>query len=480
MNKTEISEIAQIVASALSGQKHALTYPAGTPVNNYVHGNGGLFSTAGLDQDVFSTIVAPQGIGSVLPVYPSIDTNPIYSILTGIRAATGSQKDAVCDIPQTAGLMKACEQTSVFGRYEKITSELELNRVGQRVNRGEMTDLRLVNTPQFMGGLMNPSQMPGADILSNEIRARIMEVGFSLAVELGSQIWVGTPANNSANGGYKEVTGLDLLINTGKIDYTSGVACPSLDPDVKNFNFNLVSGDAPDIVEHITMVARYIKKMANDSGLSPATWYLAIRPELANELWNVWPCRYSTYRCGNGASEAIPSYDAAAGIAMRDQMRAGQFLLIDGEQWPVVLDNGIYEYNSTNNANVPAGQFASDIYFVPMTVKGNRAVTYMEYMDYSKSCLPALSGIVGSQEFWTDGGRFLWTNAKNAWCLQWLCKVEPRIVLRTPQIAGRIMRVRYAPLQHFRDADPASSYFVNGGATYRANRTGYSEWNALQ
>ena len=46
-----------------------------------------------------------------------------------------------------------------------------------------------------------------------------------------------------------------------------------------------------------------------------------------------------------------------------------------------------------------------------------------------------------------------------------LAKTEPRLLLRTPQIAARLTNLRYTPLSHERDWNPASSYFANGGRT---------------
>ena len=55
-------------------------------------------------------------------------------------------------------------------------------------------------------------------------------------------------------------------------------------------------------------------------------------------------------------------------------------------------------------------------------------------------------------------------------------KTEQRIVLRTPQLAGKIQNVKYVPLQHLRSSDPASPYHRDGGVSLRNERTAYAVW----
>ena len=122
----------------------------------------------------------------------------------------------------------------------------------------------------------------------------------------------------------------------------------------------------------------------------------------------------------------------------------------------------------------------NDIYFVPLTVRGGLATTYWEYLDYSRGAMVgAADGNYAPGDFWTDGGRYLW-HKKPAlnWCVQLLAKIEPRIILLTPQLAGRLQNVQYCPLQHERTPFPGDPYFVNGGvSTARSGPSFYSDWN---
>src|SRR3990167_1426759 len=135
------------------------TSPSGTPSTPYYTGPGGLFGVQGLERDVISTRVQPKGIAGVLPARGSMLTNPLFAYITGFLDVTGSVADGVCDDPQTAGPGKSCIQTAAYGRYSFLTRELELNRVGQQIDRGEFLDLRIINDPllQSMGSIVQPN-----------------------------------------------------------------------------------------------------------------------------------------------------------------------------------------------------------------------------------------------------------------------------------------------------------------------------------
>jgi hypothetical protein len=456
-------------------QKH--DSPTGTPSTPYYHGPGGLFGVLGLERDIISTRVQPMGLAGSLPARATNYLYPRFPYLTGFQATTGDDPDGVCDDGPVAGAAKACVQTADFGRYTYMTRELELNHLGQRINRGEFDDLMLVNDPLLSG----EGIFPGVSInpaLAREVLMRFVEVGVAFQNKLAPQLWIGNPANNSANGGYAEFPGLDILIGTSKIDAITGVACPSLASDVKDFNYQHIDDDTSNIVNVMTYMLRYLKWNASRMNLAPATWTVVMRPELFYELTAVWPCAYMTYRCSGLSEDAVLSAEARDMLAMRDAMRAGMYLTVDGENWPVALDDGITEESSTTNANVPEAHFSSNIYVVPRTVVGGRIVTFWEFYDYTSAMQGASDGGYQS-DFWTDSGRFLWHRKPSLnWCVQWISKIEPRIILQTPQLAGRLNNVVYSPLQHTRTPFPNDPYNLNGGVTSGyPNTRPYSEWN---
>ena len=94
-------------------------------------------------------------------------------------------------------------------------------------------------------------------------------------------------------------------------------------------------------------------------------------------------------------------------------------------------------------------------------------VTYMEYFDYSAAngVMRAIADGRMGNEFWTDGGRWLWTFNRTRFCASWVAKIEPRLRVQTPHLAGRLENVRWTPIQAFREPFTNQGYFVDGGIT---------------
>jgi hypothetical protein len=263
---------------------------------------------------------------------------------------------------------------------------------------------------------------------------------------------------------------LDILINTGRRDAVTGQLCPAADSIVQSFGGADISTSATApalIVRWITNIMRRLKMIAATTGLEPAKWVLAMRETLFYELTAIWPCAYQTFRCNVANSTTNPSNiattDRKSMNDMTDAMRSGHYLLIDGVQQEVVLDNTITE------TNMAGSSYRSDIYFVPMTVLGSTPTTVMEYIDYDmpNGAMAAASVFAPDGFYYTsDSGRFLWhRKLPNNFCVQLLAKTEPRLLLFTPHLAARLTTIQYTPLAHERDWDTAGSFYANGGRT---------------
>lgn len=479
---TILDALARAVEKELRVGQKAL--PSGTASGPYLGGPGGMFGTPGLNRDVLSTRVQPRGLASMLPARGTNEIQPLFPYITGFLAPSGANPTNVCDDPKTAGPLKTCWQTAQFGRYSFQTREYEINHAGQRTNRGEFQDLRLVNpliSP--MGGLTSPeSAGSGMDFL-NEMAMRMVEVGVSFQDVLVRQVYTGNPASNTAGGGYKEFPGLDILIGTTKVDATTGTPCASLRSDIKGFNYtNISTSGGQSIVNTLTYMMRMLRHNAERMNMGGTTWAITMRQALFWELTAVWPCAYLTYRClAQDNSQTNLTVFANDQIAMRDAMRNGSYLIVDGIQIPVIIDDGIVEENRADNANIPIVGYASDIYVIPLTIRdGSMAATFWEYYDYSGNNGPMdVAGVGGFAEtfFWTDGGKYLWHRKPPLnWCVQMVSKIEPRLVLLTPHLAGRITDVVYVPLQHERDGINGDDYFSDGGVTSRSAQPLYSDW----
>lgn len=448
--------------------------PAQWGTNTPLHGSGGIFAVPGLERDIISTHMRPYGITSVLPRLPSVFVDPRFGSLTGFTAASGSQPDHACD-DAPVGYMKGCNLTARFGRIRFDTQTIDMNDVMLRLHRGDFTDLNLRGQLLGMTGL-TPSGLNAGQILNISTMAEMVIAGVNMERELNRQVWQGvtTVAN--------EFPGLDVQIATGQSDADTGTLCPALDSDVKNFGYDLVCGDNRDIVEYLSSMMWYLEDIGQNTGLSPINYVIVMRPGLWQELSSCWPCRYHTYRCtvrDTSGIDAVPQINAADMTAIRDAMRQGMYIDINGKRYPVLTDTGIHELTPADNANIIPGQFASSIYAVPLSIQGGFQTTYMEYVDY-RQAQPDVSLLRGLEEFfWTDNGFYSWAIEQVKWCYKLALKTEDRVVLRTPQLAGRIDAVKYSPLQHERDSDPASDYFKDGGVSLRTGISSpYAAWSS--
>ena len=459
----------------------------GNPIGPYVHGPGGLFGVRGLSQSIISTHTQITGsLGEVIPIVASPDQDPLFPYITGFLRSDQQEKNNVCDNPPPAANFKTCIQTTQFGRKEFKTRQVEINRIGQRINRGEFMDLQLENDPLVnqMGGLMQGFfglQGQSAALAGREMLMRFVEVGVAYQRWFCPQVYTGNPANNSAGGGYKEFPGLDILIGTNKVDALAGTSCPSLYSTIMDFGYRDVGSTAsPTIVQTITTMLRVLNRKAEQQNMGPADIRIVMREPLFYELTRIWPCQYNTDGCSFPTNNATLFMDSNQQVQMRDNMRNGKFLLVDGRQVPVILDDCIMEDNRADNIAIPIGGFASDIYFVPFTAAGGTIRTlYWEYYDYRADVLPAARDARMGSWFWSDGGAFLWgLKAPDNWCLEVISKVEPRLILRTPQLAGRLTNVSYTPLRHTDDPLPSQDYHVNGGVrTGYPTKSPFSDWN---
>lgn len=493
--KPEVLQALAVLAGQLTGssgaaqfngpQYRAVSATASLP---YYTGPGGLFGTPGLERDVFSTRILPMGLADRLPVMMSNVMHPLFAYLTGFTAGEGSEPAGPCDDPPTPGNGKTCYQTAQFGRFSRQTRVFDIDRLGQQINRGEFQDQRIVNDPLLggMGGITVPSSIGGSvTSFRQEVAMRMIELGVEFQNWMSRQLYEGNPANSNAGGGYKEFAGLDILVGTDKVDAQTGANCPSLDSDIKDFGYARVDSAAEKMITQLSYMMRFLGYNAEHMNMGQVTHVFVMRPSLFWELTAVWPCQYLTYRCQTLGVGNSASVDAADMVRMRDDMRQNNYLVLDGRRYEVILDSNIREETNTQSANVSSGCFASDIYILPLTVRGGMPVLYWETRNYRESL--ALAADMGGADaglntyFWTDDGRYLWhRKPPQNFCMQYLAKIEPRIILRTPHLAGRLTNVQYCPLQHERDVRNSDPYFVNGGvSTGRPQNTLYSDWGQV-
>lgn len=478
------------------GQKNdpAANIPAGQTLQQ----NGGLFATPGLDNAVFSAMLRPmKGLADAMPVMPagtSIQPGsdyggydaPLFDTITGVTAgnseAWAAQPDAPCDDAPIGGLMKACALTQPYGRqYQGIQFRFE--ELGRIRNRGVSTDLGLMNQPAVgMNFLPTGTQNANNNIFSNPMMNRYFTAGVSFQRLTAGLLWTATPANNKAGGGASQSQGLEILINTGNArDAITGTPCAAMDSDIKNFQKQIVSATGNDIVATIDSMYAYLTWNADQMGLSPVQWAMVMRPELFDEITKIWPIRYyqELIAALGTNNNARLNFNVNEASSARDEYRRGEFLPLRGEFIPVIRDNTMTEYNVTNLAGLAAGQYVSDIYFVPFTVLGGIPVFYWEVFDQDNDMMRAAEQLGNFTSTWTtDAGRFRWWKNERNGCVDLRFEIKYRPILRTPQLAGRVLNVGYQPLQHFRSWDPGSNYFANGGRVNTPLGSLYEEYSS--
>lgn len=471
-----IQEQTQAIKELASKPAEKSAFSATSPTTQFPRGAQSLWGNAPVERDIITAHIRPEGLASMLPKLPSLVESPFYGVITGISDDIGSEATNVCD-PNPTGYIKGCTLTSQFGRLARDTNVIDIDDVALKLNRGDFTDYRLYGR---MLGLENlqPGNITEADMLNVVTKAEMVIAGVNIERKLAKHYWQGSVANNTAGGGYKEPPGLDSQIATGHVDALTNTACTAVDSDVKNFAYDEVGGTGRDIVEYLSMLEFYLRNNARKMGLDPVRWVVVMRSELWFELSAVWPCSYLTHRCATSSGSNPMVINDNVNVNMRDDMRNGMYIDINGNRYPVVLDDGIFEHSNVNNGSLIPGEYASSVYMVPLTIAGNFPATYIEHVDYRASARD-ISLLNGKQSFWTDDGMFMWAYEENRFCFRLVTKTEQRIVLRAPHLAGKIDAVKYSPLQHLRSFDPDSPYWVDGGVSTRTSPwSNYAVWNS--
>lgn len=450
-------------------------------------GSNGLFNTPGLDPNIISTYIPPTGIEEFLEANGHVRitnyTAPDFGIITGQTTATGENPTQPCDenVP-VAGSLKLCQQSWPLGEMTLKSQVIRLDTAGQLVNRSDMVDGRLVNDPFNTQVASQIASVQPQDIFRSTVAKLTVELANDFKRQFATLIWDGNPANTAGSaGGYIEFNGLNRIINTGYRDSVTQTLCPAADSLVLDFNDGIVQNDPSLVLRYFVETYRDRQLLAQQTRFGAVAWAWTMRRQLFLALTEIWPCAYYTYRCytpsPNGST--VISLSGTEQANFRDEMRIGQFLLIDGQRVPVIIDETLDE---TNHAN---GNFSSNAYLVPLAAPGrlgdtNGQLTYIEYFDYrgTYGMMGELTrlGIIqeGTYRVSPDGRFIAMLMSPVAFCRQILMRTRKRIICRTPFLAARIDNLQYNVYQHERDWNHDSSFFVNGGNTSFVGQQFYS------
>lgn len=455
-----IAESLNPQAIAMLNMLATATKDAGTTAGTPIHGPGGLLATPGLNKQIINAMIMPRGLSGRLPVRPSIDTNEIFGIMTGLLASTGTEPTAACSDWPIVGNFKMCKQQHPFGQQGRMSQVLNIKYAGQVVNRGEFTDNVLLGAPA-MGDNVTPGPVNWASALQTEYEAKLAALYAGYFRDYARYIYTGNPQTTAGSQGWMQYRGLDLLIATGKRDAITGVACPAADSLVIDFNGTNVTTSGATIYSLIANVVNNFDRLAEQLSLD-VKWALVMRYGAFQQITAIWPCVYATAGCGT-AMGIVRSASLEEQAKLRDDLRNGSYLLIEGKRIEVIIDDSIVEDAAAGGA---VGTYESDIYYVPLTANG-QPVLFWEFFSFNEQAIAAASAMAPQGYFSTmQNGRFLFVRlSPTHTCVQVEILERPRLILLTPFLAARLTNMRYNYTIHERDVFPTDPYFVNGGST---------------
>jgi hypothetical protein len=459
----------EMLSGERGGSKDVTTPPYIRPVYDSTWNqpnDGGIFTPPGYRPQTYSALLQPLGLTQVLNPEASIWAQERISILTGQKETVGTNPDDYCGAPVTPGDLKTCGQYFNWGMVHIGSQKININSAGEIANRAvnERVIMNAAVTDPLIPDLL---QNPQANLMSLEAQA-MYQVGTALRRALAPVMFTGnpaTPAASATQGFIKEFTGLDRLIVDNHVDAETGVACPAADSTIINWNAAIdgtVGGQ--NITQQITAFTYGRWFIADEVGMSGATWAFVMNPDLFYALTAVYACQYATYRCfSNNAGQPITQ--AAPDVnSLRLQMVNGSYLLVEGRVVPVIQDNTIPITAGGGNYR------KSDIYFMPLSWNG-RNLLRLEFFPMDNQYQNELAGHFNGQSYTSNNGmyRIYWDRSMS--CAQMVLDAKMRLILDAPFLAGRIQNLLYVSnIAGYRSPLPGTTGYVNGGAvSYNVN-----------
>lgn len=435
-----------------------------------MHGPGGLFNTPGLENAFLSTVIKPKGIGPLLPAFPTNYTDPRYGYITEIADDADAEPVEICDDAPTATL-KSGTLSSEFGRVQTATDTIELATASMILNRADHTDLLLAGQLLSADGVEQPRNVTESGLMNNLIQTEMVKAAFLMGLKMNKLTWQGNPADATAGEGYKPFRGIDLLVKTGHVDSATDNAVAALDSVVVDGAWGTLGpGGDYAFVQELRYVLAYLNDLA-DNTVGGAEFAIVMRPEVWEAVSDAWAAAYADEMTAqiDAATASRWMLDAASLTNARDQMKASQMLSIGGRTVPVILDSGILQLdNADDGVNIPLGSYSSSIFVLPLRIgAGNMPVLYWEYLNWGIAQNMLSAAGISEEVFWTDGARFIWTIDRKKTCIKLQTRVEPRIILRTPQLAARFDDLLVTPVRDFRSPHASDAGYVGGGETTR-------------
>ena len=188
MDKKELAiKALAMLGEAIVGDEFLGKDASGTPTYTQLHGQGGIFSTPGLERDIVSAHIRPMGLGEKLPIFGTSDENPRFGALTGYTDVEGSEPAQPCD-DAPKGFVKACNLSTRFGLTRRDTQEMDMMELGRKVNRGDFTDLRLRGKLLGETGF-TPQGVDESKVLNIVVKSEMVGAAVQAERRLSRQMW---------------------------------------------------------------------------------------------------------------------------------------------------------------------------------------------------------------------------------------------------------------------------------------------------
>lgn len=425
----------------------------------------GIFSNPGVRPDRFSALMRPRSMASILRPQKSEYGNEIVSIMTGQTAGVASNATDWCAPGALAGVLKACQQTYVFGNMKMNTRIVPLQEVGLLRNRADIPG-EIINRPPRENPFI-PDRMYQLNDTRSQLQYELFTLGVQIERSFETELWRGVAGTNTnIVGWWKDFAGLDTLVKTGYVDSVTGVACPAADSTVITWNADVgATVNGSNAVQTFADAWYAVNDTADRVGLSGVQFAFVMRKEQFRALTEVWSCQYLTYRCQSSNAGQPIVVTGEENNRIRLEMQQGQYLLIDGTPVPVLFSDGIQlERLGSGTPNV----LRSDAYLLPISWNG-RPLIRPEYHDMGNAYAREMAGIVYPSAEFLNNGMYMLNKREVGGCIELEISMKMRVFLETPFLAVRIDDMSYSYGAPTRSADPAVTYqYKNGGVTYRA------------
>lgn len=421
------------------------------------HGQVGLFNVPGIRPEVYDLTPNVGTMSAMLPMYPSRNQMERFEFVTGITAQTGTNPATTCGTPPQSGNMKVGDINIYYGKFYKGLQVMDVSEAGQYYSRAEI-DRRIIN-PNQMTNPFVPQPTGGANY-NTWLGKQFIEFGQGAQLDFAYVDWQGNFANQGVAaqlGFMREYNGIDQFVRTGWRDAISGNLLTSLDSNIVNYNAAMSSV----IVSNLTRMIRTLRYQGAMKRTPNAQYIIAVHPTMRDPLIDIWACNYATYACNTDVNAAV-RVDAQYITSLRDQMRGGGYLLIDGVQFPLVTDAGIGA-----SLNQTTGLWTSDIYVLPLNDGNGNNLLYREYLPYdgiNPDVTEIVSMTTGKYRVLNNGMYMMkWDDSAGGFCINYSFTGKFRLILERPDLAGKIDNVTYAATTTYLDPFPGTTYHRDGG-----------------